>query len=626
MRRGKRRVHIVDADGKAQGEISSAESSSQSTTNPAPNYRPSQSAAGGRPAAPRSSSHVRTSAGNMKGKAPSRYRTHRKPQRFGANRSDVSPDEGPSTRPYSTHSMPPQHTRSANPFMEGTRRSYDYEAPSKYSLQTRPQSMYSAVPELVPYVGYSSPYGPGSYTMPQHMAQYLYSQPPPPAPPPEEVAPPKTPAPPLERSPPPPPSQKRAEEGVEITNLRKQLELFKQEQKKREDLEKQKELEDKIRKDAEEKMAKIMEEMRLAQEQTKMEIEKARIEATMAARQAVEAERKAEEDRRRLEEEEAERCRRIAEEKIAAEVRAEAERVRLEKEEADRLSREMQAKVEQQQEERRRLQQQEKEDLERLRQEIIEQVRAEILERERRYLSSSSGSRSFSSRSSRSSNSYMSLSSTSEGGSNDSNSPKRRSRKSSLGRAAKVPSVKASSLKVAEAKTPASVLKEDASTSPPDPFVYLVGTSPPPPETEEDTQTQPYSSWEQTPYTMGWHYQPYATRSENQDSVYQNNSNINQGGVPGEQELDTLRNVEQLTVEQVRDWDREVEGREQKIRQFLVYLENNKAIISPEEKAKMESQADQLLKPMVKMRSGFKETIKSLEMIMSNSHDQEGKE
>ncbi|KAF9881307.1 kinetoplast-associated protein kap [Colletotrichum karsti] len=170
---------------------------------------------------------------------------------------------------------------------------------------------------MMPYQQPQAPayYGPGGYQMPQHMAQFLYSQPAPP-PPPTEVAPPKTPAPAAPPSPPKPDPEK--------IKLQEQLEAFKAEQARKEEAERRRELEEKIRKDTEDAIARRMEEMRKAQEEAKREIERAKKEAEQAAREAIELERKAEEEREKRHKEAMARAEREAREKYEAEMRAQA--------------------------------------------------------------------------------------------------------------------------------------------------------------------------------------------------------------------------------------------------------------------------------------------------------------
>ncbi|KAL0944078.1 kinetoplast-associated protein kap [Colletotrichum truncatum] len=172
--------------------------------------------------------------------------------------------------------------------------------------------------DMMPYNQPQPPafYGPGGYQMPQHMAQFLYSQPAPP-PPPTEVAPPKTPGPVAPPSPPKPDPEK--------IKLQEQIELFKAEQARKEEAERRRELEEKIRKDAEDAIARRMEEMRKAQEEARRDIERAKKEAERAAREAIEAERKAEEQRQKLHQEAMARAEREARERYEAELKAQAE-------------------------------------------------------------------------------------------------------------------------------------------------------------------------------------------------------------------------------------------------------------------------------------------------------------
>ncbi|KAF6827421.1 kinetoplast-associated protein kap [Colletotrichum plurivorum] len=159
---------------------------------------------------------------------------------------------------------------------------------------------------------------PGAYQMPPHMAQYLYSQGAPPPPPTEAPGPSKTPAPAAPPSPPKP--------DPETVKLQQQLELFKAEKARQEEADRRKELEEKIRKDAEEAIARRMEDMRKAQDDARKEIERAKAEAEKAAREAIEAERKAEEQRQKLQQEALARAEREAREKMERELKAEAER------------------------------------------------------------------------------------------------------------------------------------------------------------------------------------------------------------------------------------------------------------------------------------------------------------
>ncbi|KAH9244009.1 hypothetical protein K456DRAFT_45880 [Colletotrichum gloeosporioides 23] len=515
-----RRVHIVDADGKPQHSVVSSvsrspsrqgrqSSSSQSTTNPAPRYRPLQAAAGSR-APPRSSSYHRPS---VKGKEPSPFwRQHRRPT-SGRNRDD-SPGVGPSRQhTWNQESSQPNDKMHSSP-NNATYGSYDYIA----GTYRRPK-FHEMVPGMVP-PDYHPP-GPfmnmNSYSS---MPGRACGMPPPPV---EPAHMPYMSSQALPRVPPPPPppeatsslSPDKNRESEEIESLRKELAKVKEDQRAREERQRQEEFEKRVQEEAEKHMKQRMEEIRLAQEAARKDLEEAKAQIEKAAREAIEAERQAEEQRRVQEREELEECQRIARAKLEAEIRARAEWEQLKEQEAHRLRMDAEAKVEArlayEQEERRRIQEEE-EEKERVRQQIRDEVRLEFMKRERRYISSSSETESFSSRSSLSS-SYLSLSTTSRSRSTSSKvSARLKAPSCSSCRATKALSigssdnVKALNLQTSDdgvaGSTEGGDKRKNATV---DPFMYLEMTSTPPPPNlkTKDIETQdPYWAWEHYSSTL----------------------------------------------------------------------------------------------------------------------------
>ncbi|KAK5658326.1 hypothetical protein OQA88_2302 [Cercophora sp. LCS_1] len=128
------------------------------------------------------------------------------------------------------------------------------------------------------------------------------------------------------QAPPPPPTS----EGVpdpEVELMKAQLEQFKQDKALREEQEKQREIEAKIRRDAEEAFARRMEEMRRAQEEAKAHLERAKMEAEAIARAKLEAELRAAEERRMEAVEARKRAEREARGRLEAELKAERDRM-----------------------------------------------------------------------------------------------------------------------------------------------------------------------------------------------------------------------------------------------------------------------------------------------------------
>ncbi|KAK2732311.1 hypothetical protein CKAH01_02257 [Colletotrichum kahawae] len=504
-------VRIVDADGNPQPGVSSVSrppsrqerrsSSSQSTTNPAPRYRPLQAAAGSG-APPRSSSYHRPS---VKGKEPSAYRWHHRRPKSGRNRDD-SPGIGPSRQPiWNQESSQPNEKMHSSP-NNPTYGSYDFTS----GAYRRPK-FHENVPGMVPY-GYHPP-GPfvDSYSA---MPAGAFGMPPPPVEPAHMLymssqALPTVPGPPPPPAPSSSPSPDKKRESEEIENLRRELAKVKEDQRAREERQRQEEFEKRVQEEAEKNMKMRMEEIRLAQKAARKELEEAKAEIEKAAREAIEAERQAEEQRRVQEREELEECQRIARGKLEAELRARAEWEQQKEQEAHRLRMDAEAKVEaklaHEQEERRRIQEEE-EEKERVRQQIRDEVRLEFMKRERRYMSSSSETESFSSRSSLSS-SYLSLSTTSRSRSTSSKvSARLKAPSCSSCRATKALSIGSSDdFKVLNLQTSdhgaAGPTREDDATENGtlDPFMYLEKASTPPPPNllRNDIQTQElYWDWE----------------------------------------------------------------------------------------------------------------------------------
>ncbi|KAM9880162.1 kinetoplast-associated protein kap-like protein [Verticillium dahliae] len=169
--------------------------------------------------------------------------------------------------------------------------------------------------EMMPYQhgGYYSGHGGYQQQIPPHMQQYMYSPPPPPAT--EAPAPrPKTPAAP---EPPKPDPEKE--------KMQEQLKAFQALQAKKEEEERRREFEAKIRRDTEEQLKIREDARRKATEEAKKEFELAKAEAERAAREKMEAERKHEAEQAKLHAETMARIQREAKEKYEAEMKAAAE-------------------------------------------------------------------------------------------------------------------------------------------------------------------------------------------------------------------------------------------------------------------------------------------------------------
>ncbi|KAM0335728.1 hypothetical protein ACHAQA_000778 [Verticillium albo-atrum] len=178
--------------------------------------------------------------------------------------------------------------------------------------------------EMMPYQqhggGYFGGHGGYQHQTPHHMQQYMYSPPPPPAT--EAPAPrPKTPA---AAEPPKPDPEKE--------KMQEQLKAFQALQAKKEEEERRREFEAKIRRDAEDQLKMREEERRKAHEEAKKQFEIAKAEAERAAREKMEAERKHEAEQAKLHAETMARIQREAKEKYEAEMKAAAEQKKREEE------------------------------------------------------------------------------------------------------------------------------------------------------------------------------------------------------------------------------------------------------------------------------------------------------
>lgn len=111
----------------------------------------------------------------------------------------------------------------------------------------------------------------------------------------------------------------------ELALLRNEVAKNEEEKRARQEIQTRRELEEKIRIDTENAVAKRMEGMRKAERDARVEIERAKLEAERAAREAIEAERKAEEQRQKLHQEAMNRAEREARQKYEEELKAQAE-------------------------------------------------------------------------------------------------------------------------------------------------------------------------------------------------------------------------------------------------------------------------------------------------------------
>ncbi|KXH34034.1 hypothetical protein CSIM01_02369 [Colletotrichum simmondsii] len=406
MDKNKRYRRIVDSDGFPRDDITIDENSqegalketsqkdlsdiqensqrtapsSESTTNPAPGYRPSRNTTGSRVRHKASAQYKRAS----KGKGPANDQRH--------NRIKVKDYPGRETSPLT---IPSRHHASAQlprgPPLPHYAMDGSYGIPPLHGgYSTRPTTVYGPIPEMIPY-GYSSYLSAPSYAgMSQYGASPYYSQAPQNPFAPLSMPPPRPPPafePPLPHGPVPEvPNASRSvasAETVLLAKLKKKLAII----EKKHEVEKQT-----TKQNAEEAAAEQVRTLERLETEKRSALERVKQDTEKTVRETVETERRVEEERRRIEEEEIEMYRKTTEEKFEAELRAVREEDRLREEAKKREVKELEARIALELEERRKLQQEEEEKMEQLRQQIKDEVWAEIFAKNKSNLDGSTTS------------------------------------------------------------------------------------------------------------------------------------------------------------------------------------------------------------------------------------------